>query len=252
MIRPVIPLCLCVVAANLLALSPAAANKAAAEDWPVYQHDNRRSCATPEKIDAAALGQDWAFRCPQFPQTAWHGPSRYDHYHRTGPFVDMREYDPVYYPVIVGGSVFFATSGDDSVYCLDAAAGKVRWTFTAGMLPWRESYLCAVDAATGKATGKGRFVIAIGNRTPEGAMAAFKGRLLQPNGEYDVTVAVSGKVSSLKVEDVVFCNAHRSKAGVETITKRVRVADHKLTLGTDTSGNQNVVGPVHYLTFRKR
>jgi outer membrane protein assembly factor BamB len=92
--------------------------------------------------------------------------------------------------------------------------------------------------------------------TPESTFATYRGSVeweaCVENGEYDVTLGVSGNVTSLKVEDVAFCKDFKAGGGVEKVTRRVAVKDHRLTLGTDTSGNQNIVGRVHYLTFAKR
>jgi len=36
---------------------------------------------------------------------------------------------PAYYPVIAGGLLYFGSSSDDTIYCLDAKTGKKRWSF---------------------------------------------------------------------------------------------------------------------------
>jgi outer membrane protein assembly factor BamB len=168
----------------------------------------------------------------------------------------MRDYDRTYYVIVVGNSVYFSSSADDSVHCLDAQSGKPKWTFTAdgpvriapefsngriffgsddgcaycidaangtliwksapqtdderilnngrfisrlpcrtgvivegttayyglAMLPWRESYLCAVDVRTGKPTGVGRYVNSWHGETFEGALLASAGHILAPRG----------------------------------------------------------------------
>ena len=50
------------------------------------------------------------------------------------------------------------------------------------MLPWERTYLCALDAATGKPTGKGRFVRIYETFALEGAFAATADRLFMPQG----------------------------------------------------------------------
>ena len=55
--------------------------------------------------------------------------------------------------------------------------------FCCSMLPWRRSYLCAVDAKTGKVEGEGRYVKELSNsHSFEGAMLASKELLIIPQG----------------------------------------------------------------------
>ena len=54
--------------------------------------------------------------------------------------------------------------------------------FAASMLPWKESYLCAVDATTGKPEGPGRFVEVLDGLTFEGAFAISRQFLFTPQG----------------------------------------------------------------------
>ena len=42
----------------------------------------------------------------------------------------MRSYDFCFQPISVGGSVFFGSSADDTLYFLDATNGQVKWSFT--------------------------------------------------------------------------------------------------------------------------
>ncbi len=94
-------------------------------------------------------------------------------------------------PTVDGGKVYFG-SDDGFAYCLALADGKEVWRFSPqadtrcimnnnrasavqpcrtgvmvdkgtaycafSMLPWERSYVCAIDAATGKPTGAGRYV----------------------------------------------------------------------------------------------
>ena len=242
--------CILIVAA-LLAASPALAG-----DWPAFRHDYHRSGATAEKIDAKNLQPAWAWRSAVPPQTAWHGPAKWDAYHAKKPLSEMRNYDPVFHPTVVGNRLYFGSSADDAVHCVDTKTGKEVWRFTTGgpvriaptwhegklyfgsddgvaycikadtgklewsysptagrrlvlnngrmisfwpirtgvtiaggtayfaasMLPWKESYLCGLDAETGATKGKGRFVKRFKDLTFEGAFAATDNYLLTPQG----------------------------------------------------------------------
>ena len=41
-------------------------------------------------------------------------------------------FDDVFQPVAADGAVFFGSSADNKVYCLDAATGRIRWTRITG------------------------------------------------------------------------------------------------------------------------
>ncbi len=227
-----------------------------AEDWPAYQHDNRRSGCSPENLAVEHLAPAWVYRAPQPPRPAWDGPAKWDAYANLRGLKSMRNYDPVFHVSVAGESLCFGSSVDDSVRCLDARTGKERWVFTTdgavriapaiaegrvyfgsddghaycldartgglvwkfaphpsgrlvlhdghmisfwpcrtgvlvdqgtayfglGLLPWKDSYLCAVDALTGKPEGAGRFVKKLSSVTLEGALLASQQRLISPQG----------------------------------------------------------------------
>jgi len=227
-----------------------------AGDWPTFRHDNARSGVSPEALPAAALQQHWVHRSPGPPQPAWAGPAKWDAYHNIRTLRSMRNYDPVFHVAVAGDSLWFGSSADDSVRCLETATGEERWRFTTdgpvriapasvgdklyfgsddgfayclraadgellwkhtpvaaqrrilnngrlispwpcrtgvlvdggtayfatGMFPWKESYLCAVDAASGKPEGEGRYVKNRPGPTMEGALLASSTRLFVPQG----------------------------------------------------------------------
>ena len=118
-------------------------------------------------------------------------------------------------PTIVEGRLYMG-SDDGVARCLDAKTGEVIWSyrpkeverwilnnghwipfwpirtgvtvmgdtayFAASLLPWKESYLCAVDALTGLPEGPGRFVKRIEDATFEGALLASSDHLVAPQG----------------------------------------------------------------------
>jgi len=101
----------------------------AAADWPTYRHDAARSGITAESL-APPLAPVWVFRARHAPQPAWGDP-------KPGPVEDIlelrrRHFDDVFQPVIEGDAVFFGSSANHKVYCLDAGTGAIRWTKITG------------------------------------------------------------------------------------------------------------------------
>ena len=239
-----------------------------ARDWPTFRGDRARSGRTEAVLRADHLVPAWTHQAPQPPRPAWPGPARWDAFAGLRGLKSMRDYDPVYFPVIADGAVYFGSSADDSVtkldtetgavvwrfvaggpvrvapelsagrvyfgsddgaaYCLDARSGELIWRhdpsagaapqvlhdgrlvsrwpvrsgvlvddgvayFTASMLPWNPSFVCAVDARTGTvgAPGPGEgadpsrptFIRELGpGYTMEGALLATETNLVVPQG----------------------------------------------------------------------
>lgn len=121
-------------------------------------------------------------------------------------------------PTFYNGALYFG-SDDGYVYCLNARTGKLKWKFSAtpeadlrllnngrfisfypvrtgvmvedgiayfgaSLLPWKKSYVCALNAATGKVSGPGTYVkeYDTNRMTLEGAMASTGKMLIQPQG----------------------------------------------------------------------
>ncbi|MEN6427945.1 MAG: PQQ-binding-like beta-propeller repeat protein [Phycisphaerales bacterium] len=112
---------LCVVCLLMIA-SPAAR----AEDWPTYQHDNRRSGVTSEQLQLP-LQKAWEYVASDSPRTAWSGPAKWDSYAGLVNLKSMRDFDPVFYVTVAEASVFFGSSVDNAVHGLDAASGREKW-----------------------------------------------------------------------------------------------------------------------------
>jgi outer membrane protein assembly factor BamB len=95
----------------------------------MYGHDVARSQVTAEQL-RTPLEPCWAFK-PLFPpQAAWGDP-------KTGPVENVLElrrvhFDDVFQVAAAEDAVYFGSSADNKVYCLDASSGKVRWTMITG------------------------------------------------------------------------------------------------------------------------
>ena len=121
-----------------------------AAGWPTYRHDPGRSAASDEQL-AEQLHLQWSRQYPKL-VPAW-----------LGEFPHLR-FDANYEPVVMGKTLFFGSSDDDSVTALDTETGKMRWRVYANgpvrlaPVAWEgkvifvaDDGVCyCVDAATGK------------------------------------------------------------------------------------------------------
>ena len=96
---------------------------AAADDWPAFRHDVRRSATTAEALEFP-LERAWSYRGHQQPDPAWPPP----HF----IILNRLDFDYAPQPVIANGLVFFGSTSDDTVRALDLATGETRWEFTVG------------------------------------------------------------------------------------------------------------------------
>ncbi len=101
-----------------------------AAGWPTHRHDATRSGVTSE-IVRPPLVEAWVHRAKYPPQPAWHGPARRDGWHKTENLKPRVIFDWAFHVVGADGAVYFGSSADDKVTCLDAKTGEERWRFFA-------------------------------------------------------------------------------------------------------------------------
>ncbi|MFC1757721.1 PQQ-binding-like beta-propeller repeat protein [Planctomycetota bacterium] len=226
-------------------------------DWPVHRQNNQRNAKTEEHLDAARLVERWTWQSSHPPQPAWGGPAKWDAYAGIRDLKSMRNYDPVFHVVGSEGRIYFGSSVDHQVRCLDVETGTQQWNFTANgpiriaptfhegkiyfgsddgfayclqaedgwpvwnvaakqcdrqivnngnfisqwpirtgvviengtayfgasLLPWKESYLCAVDADSGLHDREGQYIHRVDEATMEGPLAIAPGKfIVAPQG----------------------------------------------------------------------
>ncbi len=115
--------CLATILATLMCAA------ALAEDWPTYRRDMARGAVTSEKV-APPLVESWVFKARHAPEPAWGDP-------KPEPVEDILElrrihFDDVFQTVAADGAVYFGSSANNKLYCLDAANGRIRWTYITG------------------------------------------------------------------------------------------------------------------------
>lgn len=111
-----------------LALASAAPRRGGAADWPTYSHSNQRNAVTDEKL-ALPLSEAWVHQDRHAPQPAWPPPAKNDLFHGKRDLDPRVTFDQAYQVAAVGDSLYYGSSADHQVRCLDAATGRVRWSF---------------------------------------------------------------------------------------------------------------------------
>ena len=100
-----------------------------AGDWPTYLQNNARGGSTTERLEMP-LSPGWVFSSPAAPRRAWSGPE--------GRTIEGKElhdrvkFDDAFDVAVVGDRVYFGSSVDHQVRCLDAVTGRSVWTFFTG------------------------------------------------------------------------------------------------------------------------
>ena len=118
----------CEVATVLISLSCALSGVAVAGEWPTYNNDSSRSGVAEESV-RVPLHEAWRFESRLRPDPAWPGPARQNYWHRLSGLHGAINYDRAYHVAVAADCVYFGSSADDKLYCLDAGDGHVRWTF---------------------------------------------------------------------------------------------------------------------------
>ncbi len=142
---------------------------ALAEDWPTYRRDYSRSGVTSELL-GENLTPTWTYQSATPPRPAWQGEAKWDGWNKVYDLKARQIFDRAFHAILVGQSVYFGSSSDDQVYCLDVESGKITWRFfTEGPVRLAPSYydgalyfgsddgfVYCIDAATGDLIWKKR------------------------------------------------------------------------------------------------
>ena len=99
-----------------------------AEDWPAYRHDAQGTATSSEQLKLP-LGEVWSRTSTYPPQPAWPDPAGQDYFHGRHALQPTRASDRVFHPVVADGKLYYGSSADDTLYCVDAATGQTLWSF---------------------------------------------------------------------------------------------------------------------------
>ncbi len=106
--------------------------------WPTFRRSPTRNAVCEESGFERRPRLVWRHQPAFGPQTAWHGPAKWDAYANLSGLHSMRGYDQAFYVIAAdvsesddGGdpSLFYASSAEHCVRRLDAATGEVLWTY---------------------------------------------------------------------------------------------------------------------------
>ncbi len=100
------------------------------DDWPTYHRDARRSGISAETL-RLPLQPVWTHRAAHPPRPAWpESPAIQNVLGRIPRLSPTTTYDRAFHVAVAGRHLYYGSSADDTVYCLDLATGKVQWSFT--------------------------------------------------------------------------------------------------------------------------
>ncbi|OAI49976.1 hypothetical protein AYO44_05970 [Planctomycetaceae bacterium SCGC AG-212-F19] len=97
-------------------------------DWPTHLRDNRRTGIAPDNLKFP-LKLLWVYKARHAPQPSWPEEAKNDYWHKKYNLDDRVIFDCAFDVVSVGDRVYFGSSADGKVYCLDAKTGREHWTF---------------------------------------------------------------------------------------------------------------------------
>lgn len=101
-----------------------------AADWPTVKGSISRSGRSSETL-RFPLKVVWSHQSSHAPAPAWPAPANLNN--ATGQLLEnAMTYDRCYHPVVAGGKLYYGSSADDTVYCLNAQSGELVWKFVTG------------------------------------------------------------------------------------------------------------------------
>lgn len=113
---------------SLACLPLVAAATAAFGDWPTYRANDARGGVSPDPLPDRVV-EAWTWRSIHPPQPAWQGEAKWDGWNKVYNLKPRQIFDRAFHTVIADGRLFFGSSADDKVYCLDAESGRELWSF---------------------------------------------------------------------------------------------------------------------------
>ena len=104
------------------------------DDWPMYKHDRNRSGETSESL-SFPMQPVWMYK-GRTSEVAWNdflrNPSHTDFAYAEDTIRSVVcDFDWAVQPIVVDGTIYVASSADDTVRALDLIFATEKWRFTA-------------------------------------------------------------------------------------------------------------------------
>ena len=99
-----------------------------AADWPTYRGDDARSGVSTEQLKLP-LKNSWVHQPLHAPRPAWRGPAKADLYNKQFKLKNRQLFDHTFHVIADGQSVYFGSSADDQIHCLELNSGEKRWSY---------------------------------------------------------------------------------------------------------------------------
>ncbi len=96
--------------------------------WPTYLRDNARTGYSQETLQLP-LRPRWIHQTKYGVAPAWPAPAKQDFWNKKHDLPARVVYDRALHPVSDGQRLYFGSSADDGVHCLDLATGQELWTY---------------------------------------------------------------------------------------------------------------------------
>ena len=172
--------------------------------WPTFQHDHSRSGSTTQRAPTTP-NQQWVYQAPSRPIPAWDEPALWDGWSKVHDLKNRQPFDKAFQVAVVENRVYFGSSVDDQIHCMDAATGTQLWSFyTEGPVRLAptivdgrlfvgsdDGFVYCLDAKTGELIWKTR-------PGPDDRRIVGNGRVISP---WAIRTGV------VVVDDTVFCGA---------------------------------------------
>jgi len=97
------------------------------DDWPTYRHDSRRSGETSVEL-VLPLALQWTYRSRHPPRPAWPPPARQNFWAGKTDLPARVTFDHAFHVVSDGDRIYFGSSADGLIRCLDASTGRELWS----------------------------------------------------------------------------------------------------------------------------
>lgn len=96
-------------------------------DWPTYRRDNQRTGISVNESLSFPLHDQWTYLARKPPEPAWPPPARQDFWNKKHNLKPRVTFDRALPLIAVDDAVYFASSSEDQVVCLDRLTGARRW-----------------------------------------------------------------------------------------------------------------------------